>query len=144
MMNALSIVLVAAAATACGSPPPPQPPTTGGDTAPHDTRTPIEQRRDTACEALGKRTTACAVDDAAKSLASGVGPDGKPYTKDMYERDTSRDVQAKNTSVFVDKCQKQHLNSYQVRVYEVCMHEERDCDPMLQCLQHVTDPQPAH
>lgn len=143
MTRLLAALPIAFALAACGSPPAPQPPTNAGsgDTpAVHDTRTAIEKRRDSACEQLGPRNTACAVEDAAHSLQVGVDPDGKKYTHEMYDRDTSRDVQAKNTEVFVDKCKKQHLNSYQVRVYEVCMRQERDCDPMLQCLQHVRDP----
>ncbi len=128
-MRAFALIFVVAG---CGGPqPPPQPQTDGSATPPpvfHDTRTPIEQRRDTACEKLGPRMTACAVEDARKSLVAGFDPSGHAYTKAMFDSDTAEQVRAKNTSVFVDKCKQQHLNSYQVRVYEVCMHEESACD----------------
>jgi hypothetical protein len=142
-MRRIALAL-ALAWVACGGgqPPPPQP-AGGSDPAFHDTRTAIEKRRDTACEQLGQRNTACAVADARQNLAKGVDPNGHAYSKDMFDRDTAAAVQAKNTEVFVDKCKKQHLNSYQVRVYEVCMREETECDPMLACLQHVHDPAPG-
>jgi hypothetical protein len=140
----IGAAIVASGACGGGQPAPQQPANTGtGEPAFHDTRTTIEKRRDTACEQLGQRNTACAVADARVNLAKGLDPNGHAYTKAMFDRDTAADVQAKNTEVFVDKCKKQHLNSYQVRVYEVCMREETDCDPMLACLQHVHDPAPG-
>src|SRR5262245_27733420 len=36
-----------------------------------DSRTPIEQRRDAACERLAPKITACAVEDARAKLAAG-------------------------------------------------------------------------
>jgi hypothetical protein len=136
-MRLTALFLIAA----CGGPQQPPPGNAGGSDQPafHDSRKPIEQRRDAACEKLGARTTACAVADARHTLSVGVDATGKPYTKAMFDRDTAQEVQAKHTQVFSDKCKKQHLNSYQVRVYEVCMHEESECDPLLQCLQHIHD-----
>jgi hypothetical protein len=106
---------------------------TGSAPASHDTRTAIEKRRDAACEQLGARNTACAVADAKRDLDAGK------VTKQQFDQDTSPQVRAKLTEKFVEKCEKQHLNSFQVRVYEVCMHEETECDPLLACLQHVND-----
>ena len=141
-MRAFALVFVV---VGCGGPqqPPPPPQSDGSATPPpafHDSRTPIEQRRDAACEKLGPRMTACAVEDARKSLVSGFDPSGKAYTKAMFDSDTAEQVRAKNTSAFIDKCKQQHLNSYQIRVYEVCMREESACDALLACLQHVHDP----
>jgi hypothetical protein len=122
---------------ACGGPQTPQNTGSGsgsGEPAVHDTRTAIEKRRDAACEQLGARNTTCAVADAKRDLDAGK------VTKQQFDQDTSPQVRAKLTEKFVEKCEKQHLNSYQVRVYEVCMHEEAECDPLLACLQHVNDP----
>jgi hypothetical protein len=149
MMALRSIALVLVFVLGCGGsqPSPNTPGNAGSDggnavsgtPAFHDTRTAIERRRDSACEKLGPRNTSCAVADARKSLANGVDATGHHYTQAMFDADTAPEVQAKNTQVFIDKCEKQHLNSYQVRVYEVCMHEETECDPLLACLQHVHD-----
>lgn len=101
----------------------------------HDSRTKIEQRRDAACEALAKRNTACAIEDAKADLAAGK------VSKSQFDADTSAQVTAKLASEFDDKCKKQKLNSFQVRVYEVCMREETSCGPLQECLKHVNDAQ---
>ena len=127
-MKALAFALL----VACGGKqtPPPDP-----DPVPvvKDTRTPIERRRDTACDQLGPKLTQCAVEDATKDLA-----DGK-ITKDQYQKDTSPEVQKKNTEVFGKKC-KVGMSSRQVRVLEVCFKEEAQCAPLLDCLSHLNEP----
>jgi hypothetical protein len=149
MRAAPIIVAVVVAMGACGGHTPDPTPTSGSGSATqpafHDTRTPIEQRRDAACDKLAARNTACAVEDAKHSLAAGKDPTGKPFTQAQFDHDTSPEYQAENNKRFAAKCKKQQLNSYQVRVYEVCMREESECDPMLACLQHINDPasQPA-
>ena len=103
-----------------------------GDSAPvRDTRTELEKRRDVACEALGPRITACAVEDAKKDLAAG-----RVKQKD-FDLDTSPDVQRKNTEKFVEKCASATYSSRQVRVLEVCPREETECEPMLACLDNL-------
>jgi hypothetical protein len=101
-----------------------------------DTRPEIEKRRDTACEALGPRITACAVEDAKAQLAAG-----KVKQKD-YDATTSSDVQRKNTDEFIKACKspKTPYSSRQVRVLEVCPREETQCEPMLACLENLNKP----
>jgi hypothetical protein len=97
-------------------------------------RTPIEQRRDTACAALGPRLTACAVEDAKADLSAGK------ITQDQFQRDTAPEVQHKNTEQFLDGCKRSAYSSRQVRVLEVCPRAESRCQPLIDCLGHLNDP----
>jgi hypothetical protein len=123
--------------TACGGP---QRTSDGDGGAVHeqppaviDKRTPIEQRRDTACDQLGPKLTACAVEDARANLAAGkIG-------QAQFTRDTSPDVQRKNTEEFQKACKGTPYSSRQVRVLEVCFREETQCGPLLDCLGHLSD-----
>src|SRR3954447_9246561 len=63
--------------------------------APPDTRSAIDKRRDTACETLGPRMTACAVEDAKAELAAGK------TTQKQFDQDTASGIQKKNTEEFV-------------------------------------------
>ena len=104
----------------------------GSDASPvRDTRTEIEKRRDTACETLGPKITACAVDDAKQQLAAG-----KIKQKD-FDATTAPEVQRKNTDEFIKECSKQPYSSRQVRVLEVCQTEEQQCEPLLACLDNL-------
>lgn len=132
MKNLLLVVLLAA----CGSKQSPGVSNSGsgaGESPPpaKDTRTAIEKRRDAACETLGPKMTACAVEDAKRDLAAG-----KVKQKD-FEANTSKDVQAKNTEEFVKACEKTPYSSRQVRVLEVCQREETQCEPLLACLDNL-------
>jgi hypothetical protein len=100
---------------------------------PTDSRSEIERRRDTACETLGPRITACAIADAKAAAASG-----KLKQKD-YEALTAPDVQRKNTDEFIKACKhpKSEYSSRQVRVLEVCQKEESECEPLLSCLENL-------
>ena len=99
-----------------------------------DPRTPIEQRRDAACDRLGPKLTACAVEDARANLAAGkIG-------RDQFDRDTAPAIQHKNTKEFAKKCKETVNSSHQVRVLEVCFREENQCAPLLDCLEHLRDP----
>lgn len=106
---------------------PPAPP------AAQDTRTPLERRRDTACEQLGPRITACAVEDARARLAAGK------IDQRQLDRDTAPQVQRKHTEEFEKACKGASYSSRQVRVLEVCFHEETRCAPLLDCLGHLSD-----
>jgi hypothetical protein len=98
-----------------------------------DPRTPIERRRDAACDQLGPKITACAVADARADLASGK------IDQRQFTADTAPEVQHKNTEEFVRACKKAQYSSRQVRVLEVCLHEETQCAPLLDCLGHLRD-----
>ena len=114
----------AATQAAPAAPPPP---------AAHDSRTPIEQRRDTACEQLGPKITACAVEDARARLAAGK------VDQQQFERDTAPAVQRKHTEEFEKACKGASYSSRQIRVLEVCFHQETQCAPLLECLGHLSD-----
>jgi len=99
-----------------------------------DPRTPIEQRRDAACDRLGPKLTACAVEDARANLAAGkIG-------RDQFDRDTAPAIQHKNTEEFAKACKGTAYSSRQVRVLEVCFREETQCAPLLDCLGHLREP----
>jgi len=131
--NKRSTALAFALLVACGGTqtPPPRDP----DPVPvvKDTRSPLERRRDAACDQLGPKLTQCAVEDAGRDLANGK------ITKQQYDKDTAAEVQSKNTEVFGKKC-KVSMSSRQVRVLEVCFKEETQCAPLLDCLSHLNEP----
>ena len=128
-----SLALVLAAA--CSSKP--QPATTP-DPAPgsggvvQDTRTPLEKRRDAACEIVAKRNTECALADTKADFAAGK------IKKEQFEKDTKPAVLEKNTEKYADDC-KAHkdYSSRQIRVLEKCPEYETECEPLLKCLDNV-------
>ena len=119
---------------ACGgkSAPPQDPDPTPPAGPVKDTRSELEKRRDAACDAVAKRVTACAVEDAKKDLASGK------TTKANFDKDTAKEVVAKNESKYADEC-KAHsdYSSRQIRVLEKCPQYETECAPLLSCLDNV-------
>jgi hypothetical protein len=135
---AVALALAGAAPAGCGGPRRPDPGETAAAPAPAgDPRTPIERRRDAACDALGPRLTACAVADARADLAAGK------IDQRQFERDTAPAVQRKNTEDFEGRCKTAQYSSRQVRVLEVCLHEEPACAPLLDCLAHLRDRAPG-
>jgi hypothetical protein len=101
--------------------------------AERDTRAPIERRRDAACDQLGPRLTACAVEDARAGFAAGK------IDRAQLDRDTAPAVQRKNTEEFGKACKGASYSSRQIRVLEVCFREETQCAPLLDCLGHLND-----
>jgi len=131
--------LLSLVVTACSSSSPPPVGNAGSSaTEPsgvvQDTRTPYLKRRETACTAIGKRLVSCAVQDASGSLAAGK------ITKTQYDKDTSTDVTARLADEWQTKCYKKGTTR-QLRVLEVCEREEQECEPLLECLQHLNDPE---
>lgn len=135
-MNRILIALLFAAAACGGKAKPTTSSSAGGVSDPpgvvQDTRSPIEQRRDTVCEALGPKITKCAVADARAELEAGK------MTKQDFDLNTAPAIQTKNTEEFVQHCEVQ-LSSRQVRVLEVCSQQETECAPLLACLDHIND-----
>lgn len=122
-MTRLSIVVAFVVSAACsGTPrqadPLPDPPA--------DTRTELERRRDAACEALGPRLTECAIADARATMSP----------EELAKLDIEKTAPV-HTRKFVEECQGQTLSSRQVRVYEVCLREETECEPLIGCLDHA-------
>ncbi|HSS01739.1 MAG TPA: hypothetical protein VLM79_31995 [Kofleriaceae bacterium] len=105
----------------------------GAAATPSAPPTAIAQRRDTACEQLGPKLTACAVEDARADLAAGK------ITHAQLDRDIAPEVQRKNTEKFLEACKGASYSSRQVRVLEVCFRSETRCAPLLDCLGHLSD-----
>src|SRR5215831_19403334 len=99
----------------------------------NEARTPIEQRRDAACDQLGPKLTACAVADARADLAAGK------IDERQFAADTAPEIQRKNTEDFEHACKTSRYSSRQVRVLEVCAREESQCALLLDCLGHLSD-----
>lgn len=96
------------------------------DDLPADNRTEIEKRRDAACEALGPKLTACAVADARATMSP----------EELAKLDVEKTAPV-HTRKFIEQCQAQQLSSRQVRVYEVCLREESECEPLIACLDNA-------
>lgn len=114
----------------------PAQPTTTDDDPPgvvQDTRTPIEKRRDAACEQLRPKLVQCAVDDARVEMEAGR------MSKKDFDLNTARDVQDKLGEKWMESCRVE-MSSRQVRVLEVCFREESQCGPLLSCLEHLNKP----
>jgi hypothetical protein len=102
-----------------------------------DTRTPLEKRRDAACDVAAQRVTACAVEDARHDLAAGK------VTKEQFALDTKTEVVAKNAEKYAKDCKAhQDYSSRQVRVLEKCPQYETVCEPFLKCLENVQPQNP--
>lgn len=97
-----------------------------------DPRTPLEKRRDAACEIVAKRVSECAVEDARRDLAAGK------VTKAQFAKDTAPAVVEKNAEQYSDKCRaKRDYSSRQIRVLEKCPEYESECEPLLECLENL-------
>jgi hypothetical protein len=121
--------LVALAVACGGKQHPDQVGNTGsGDATPvvRDTRTPLEQRRDAACDQLQPTLTNCAVEDAKKTMSK--------TELDKLKPDELRDAHKQK---FLKQCKGSSMSSRQVRVLEVCFREEKDCDPLADCLKNL-------
>jgi hypothetical protein len=92
--------------------------------------TPIHQRRNAACEQVGAKVAACAVEDTKNDKAHPPTADelrDLPKTEELDKRE------------YVKKCEAAEMSSRQVRVMEVCATQESRCDPFLACLDHLND-----
>jgi hypothetical protein len=126
-------------AAACGGQPAPKGGTVGntagsGDPpvgAVKDTRTPLERRRDAACEKLGPKLAQCAVEDSRAKLAAGE------ITQQQLTDATKPDVVRALAEDWRKNCRKGYMSSRQVRVLEVCFREESECGPLEACLQNL-------
>lgn len=134
VMRSFVVIGIVAALGACGAKQTPK----GGEGSAEpvgvavDSRTPLEKRRDAACDQLAPRLTQCAVDDARADQASGK------ISKAELDKDTAPEILRKNTEAASTAC-KVPLSSRQVRVLEVCMKEESECSPLQDCLGHIND-----
>jgi hypothetical protein len=120
---------------ACGGPQRAPDRTAGApaDPAPDKQRTPIERRRDAACDALGPKLTACAVADARADLAAGR------IDQRQFDDHAAPRRQQQLTADWLAKCKGARYSSRQIRVLEVCFREETECGPLVACLDHLHD-----
>lgn len=131
-MSLRHVLLAVWCVAACASSDSPPRAAAGGRAAPPlDGKTELQRRQEAACAAVGERTTACAVADAkAKATPAEL--------RELALEQTA----PRNTEKFVAECVARQMSSRQVRVFEVCYREERECEPFFSCLEHAR-PQPA-
>lgn len=129
LVAALALALAALAACSSKGTSTTTPDNRGGSD--DDPRTELERRRDAACEALGPRMTACAIADARATMTP----------EELAKLDVEATA-AVHTREFVKSCQTQSLSSRQVRVYEVCLREETECEPLIACLDNANPTAP--
>jgi hypothetical protein len=132
------MLLCALLAAACGGHPAPKPGTVGNTAGSNDpagvvtdTRTPIERRRDEACEKLGPKLAQCAVEDSRAKLAAGE------ITQQQFAETTKPELVRALAADWRKNCRKGYMSSRQVRVLEVCFREEPECGPLEACLQNL-------
>jgi hypothetical protein len=126
------VVVALVGLAACGgSQPAPAAPSAPAGVVAAGAPTLIEQRRDVACDQLGPKLTACAVEDVRASLASGK------ISRAQFDGDTAPAVLRANTEKWVTECKAPRYSSRQVRVLEVCFRQEAQCAPLLECLSHL-------
>lgn len=135
-MIAMRLAAVGLAIAACGGPQPAPPPSNDGTFGDppgvvRDTRTPLERRRDAACEQLGPRLAQCAVEDARAELAAGK------VTRQQFEENTRPEIRRALAAKWLKNCRNGYMSSRQVRVLEVCFREETECAPLEACLENL-------
>ena len=127
MIHLRCFACIAALLVACGPKARPAEDPIPGDPEPGAPQpTELELRRDAACEALGPKITACAIEDARRTMTP----------EQLAELDPEK-VAPVHTREFIKDCKERSLSSRQVRVYEVCMREESACEPLLACLENA-------
>jgi len=110
---------------ACGPRATPTTPT-GGTVEPTVKLSELQRRQHAACAALGPKLTECAVADAKASMSAA----------ELAKLDLQR-TGPKHTEVFIDDCSAESYSSRQVRVLEVCFHEETECEALSACLANI-------
>lgn len=89
-------------------------------------KTEFQRRQEAACDELGPKLTQCAYESAKRTL-----------TPEQMKKQHVEEKRADHTALFVEQCRAQQMSSRQLRVYEVCMREERECEPLISCLEHA-------
>jgi hypothetical protein len=92
-------------------------------------RTELQIRQEAACEAAGPRLTACAVEDTQAQTPEERAKADVEHTAEI------------NTREFIKACTASVMSSRQVRVYEVCLAAETECEPLLACLDNAAPQQ---
>ena len=95
--------------------------------------TPIHKRRNAACEQVGTKVAACAVEDTKNDKAH------PPTADELRDLPKTQEIDRRE---FIKKCDAAEMSSRQVRVMEVCVAQETECEPFLACLDHMNDKEP--
>jgi hypothetical protein len=127
LSTGLLFMLVTAGQGGCGGGGAPTPTQPDPDPAPmQPATTELQRRQEAACDALGPRLTSCAYEDAKRTM-----------TKAELAREEIEAKRPEHTKLIVEKCREQQMSSRQLRVYEVCMREESECAPLINCLEYA-------
>jgi hypothetical protein len=123
------------AIAACGGTQPPPPSNGGSSDEPagvvKDTRPPIVQRRDAACDQLGPKLARCAVEDSRAMRAAGK------ITQAQFDEAMKPGGERALAEDWRKKCRQGYMSSRQVRVLEVCFRAETACAPLEACLANL-------
>ena len=92
---------------------------------PSENRTEIQVRQEAACEQAARRVRQCAIADTMKQSPEERKKADVEHTAPILERE------------YIKACTAAQMSSRQVRVYEVCLKEESECDPFLDCLDNA-------
>jgi hypothetical protein len=96
------------------------------DPDPGPQRSELQVRQDAACEQAGPRLTECAIADAKASMPA----------EELAKLDLEK-TRPVHTREFIKECTAGYMSSRQVRVYEVCLREETECEAFLSCLENA-------
>lgn len=86
----------------------------------------LQRRQYAICNQLIPKLVDCAVEDARRHFTP------EEFEKEMIEERARHQTKEQRTT-----CKTSYLSSRQVRVYEVCFAEERECEPLAACLDHA-------
>jgi hypothetical protein len=140
MLFVIATWIVAGAACGGSKTPPAGPGTGSGSASASDDDTltetapkndsPIHTRRNAACEKVGTKVAACAVEDTKNDKAH------PPTADELRDLDKTAAIDKRE---YIKKCTAVEMSSRQVRVMEVCVAQETECEPFLACLDHMND-----
>jgi hypothetical protein len=129
MRHALLVLLVVCGS--CGGAnkpdpdPDPGPSGTGSPIVEQESRSQIQIRQDAACEQTGKKLRQCAIEDNQKQSPEERQKADVEHTAPILERE------------YIKACTAAQMSSRQVRVHEVCLREETECEAFLDCLDNA-------
>jgi hypothetical protein len=90
--------------------------------------TEYERRLRAACEDVGAKVSACAVEDTRNDKQH------PPTADELAQLDQTAAIDKRE---YIKKCVAAEMSSRQIRVMEVCAKEEAACEPFLACLDHM-------
>jgi len=125
MRHALLFLVILCGSCGGSKPEPDQPPSGTGSPIVEDDRTQLQVRQEAACEQTGKKLRQCAIEDNQKQPAAERKEADVEHTAPILERE------------YIKACTAAEMSSRQVRVHEVCLREEVECEPFLDCLDNA-------